>query len=110
MQALILEIAGLVTAITVIITATSKVFNKALKEKLDPIEETIKKTNKQINILDEGHCKDFLLGFLSAIERGEKIDEAEYTRAYEVYDHYTNDLKKNSYIHDRWEKVMGHRR
>lgn len=110
MQTLILEIAGLVTAITVILTGTYKLVNTSLKEKLDPINETIKKTNKQIDILDEGHCKDFLLGFLSAVERGEKIDEAELTRAYEVFDHYTNDLKKNSYIHDRWEKVMGHRR
>ena len=110
MQTLILEIAGLVTAITVILTGTYKMVNTSLKEKLEPINETIKKTNKQIDILDEGHCKDFLLGFLSAVERGEKIDEAELTRAYEVFDHYTNDLKKNSYIHDRWEKVMGHRR
>ena len=70
MQTLILEIAGLVTAITVILTGTYKMVNTSLKEKLDPINETIKKTNKQIDILDEGHCKDFLLGFLSAVERG----------------------------------------
>ena len=34
------------------------------------------------------------------------VDEVEKERAYEIYDHYTNDLKQNSYIHKRWEELM----
>lgn len=95
MEELILSAAGLISAITIIIAAINKIFTK----KLEPINHSIKK-------IDENHCKDFLITFLKSKERGEEVDEAEEKRAYEVYDHYINDLHKNSYIHDKWEKVM----
>ena len=34
------------------------------------------------------------------------LDKVETERAYEVFDHYTNDLKQNSYIHKRWKELM----
>ena len=37
---------------------------------------------------------------------GVEKDEVQIKRAYEVYEHYTKDLHKNSYIHDKWEKLM----
>ena len=40
------------------------------------------------------------------IENGKILDQVEIERAYEIYDHYTNDLKQNSYIHKRWEELM----
>ena len=91
----IIELASLVTAVTVIITAFNKIFDK----KIEPL-------SKSIAHLDETHCKDFLVAFLERKERGDTIDEVEMQRAYEVYDHYTNDLKLNSYIHDKWNRLM----
>jgi len=95
MEKIILEVAGIITSITVIITAVNKIFVK----KLEPI-------NKKMDYLDKNHCKDFLSEFLEDKKNGKPIDDVREKRAYEVYDHYTNDLNGNSYIHDSWEKLM----
>lgn len=95
MITIIVEVASLITAVTVILTAFNKIFDK----KIQPL-------TKSISRLDENHCKDFLISFLKKKEKDEVMDEAEMQRAYEVYDHYTNDLKLNSYIHDKWNKLM----
>lgn len=87
--------ASFITAITVICAFVQKIINKGFA----PIY-------KKIDALDESHCKNYLVTFLKAKERGEKMDDAEIQRAYEVYDHYWKDLKGNSYIHDKWEKLM----
>ena len=60
--------------------------------------------DNQINSFDVLFCKTYLTDFLSDIENGVQKDEEQYKVAYEVYDHYTNDLKKNSYIHSKWER------
>lgn len=88
-------IATTITSITVICVFLRKVIMKGF----EPIY-------KKIDNLDESQCKNFLVTFLKSVEKGEKMDEVEIQRAYEVYDHYTNDLKKNSYIHDKWQKLM----
>ena len=77
----------------------SKVIQKIIKKTLEPI-------NKSINIIDVSQCKNFLVRFLADVEQGNKLDEVEIERAYEIYDHYTNDLKQNSYIHKRWKELM----
>lgn len=70
------------------------------------IDKTLKPINDSIKELDVGECKNFLVRFLADVEQKQIIDEVEKQRAYEVYDHYTNDLKQNSYIHKRWEELM----
>lgn len=92
---LIVEIAGLITAVGVIVSK----FNKIFDAKLAPI-------NKSIQDLDEATCKNYLVTFLKGIEKGEEMDEVEIERAYEVYDHYSNVLHKNGYIHSKWNKLM----
>ena len=92
---LIVELAGLITAVGVIISKFNKVFDK----KLEPINESIK-------TLDEATCKNYLVTFLKGVEKGEQMDEVEVERAYEVYDHYSNVLHKNGYIHSKWKKLM----
>lgn len=93
--AIIIEIAGLITAVGVIVNKFNKMFDK----KLEPINESIKN-------LDEATCKNYLVTFLKGIEKGEEMDEVEIERAYEVYDHYSNVLGKNGYIHSKWKKLM----
>lgn len=70
------------------------------------VENTLKPINESIKTLDISQCKNFLVRFLADIEQGNKLDEVEIERAYEIYDHYTNDLKQNSYIHKRWDELM----
>lgn len=68
-------------------------------------EKILKPINDSIRELDVGQCKNYLVRYLKDVEQKNKLDEVEVERAYEIYDHYTNDLKQNSYIHKRWEEL-----
>jgi len=80
------------------ITYLSNILKKQVDKTLKPIQDSIKE-------LDISQCKNFLVRFLADVEQGNELDEVEKERAYEIYDHYTNDLKQNSYIHNRWEAL-----
>lgn len=89
-------IVGLIGSVKYLSTEFKKQVDKALK----PINDNIKE-------LDVSQCKNYLVRYLKDVEQGNKLDEVEIERAYEIYDHYTNDLKQNSYIHKRWEELEG---
>ncbi len=91
----IILIASLITAVTTIIVAMQKI----LKKMFEPV-------NTKIDGLDLAQARNYLVDFLADIENGEKKDECQIERAYELYDHYTKDLHGNSYIHAKWQKVM----
>ena len=93
-------------SIGAIILLVQKLFKKGLKNELKPIINQIDVINTNIQTLDVSQCKNFLVRFLADIEQGNDLDEVEKERAYEIYDHYINDLKQNSYIHKRWEELM----
>ena len=95
MESIVIATAAFISAVTVIITAVSKLFNRAI----EPIK-------LKIESLDKCQCKTFLVEFLSDIENGVKKDEVQIQLAYEVYDRYTIELKGNSYVHDKWGKLM----
>lgn len=82
-------------SITAIIVALEKVIEK----QLSPLNHKIEK-------LDINQCRNYLVEFLADVENGVKKDEAQVKRACEVYDHYKKDLNGNSYIGDKWEKLM----
>ena len=92
-------IAGIITSLGVIIHFMQKSLKKVLKNELNPI-------STQIKDLDVSQCKNFLVRFLADVEQGNELDKVEIERAYEIYDHYSNDLKQNSYIHNRWESLL----
>ena len=82
-------------SITAIIVALKKIIEK----QLSPINHKIEK-------IDINQCRNYLVEFLADIENGVKKDEAQIKRAHEVYDHYKKDLDGNSYIGDKWERLM----
>lgn len=98
-SALLGILAGIITSLGVIIHFMQKSLKKVLKNELDPI-------STQIKDLDVSQCKNFLVRFLADVEQGNELDKVEIERAYEIYDHYSNDLKQNSYIHNRWESLL----
>lgn len=87
-------IVGLLSSVKYLSTELKKQVNKTL----EPINNSIKD-------LDVSQCKNFLVRYLKDVEQNNKLDPVEIERAYEIYDHYTNDLKQNSYIHKRWEEL-----
>lgn len=92
---LIIKLSSLIVAVGVILSNINKIFN--------PIY-------KKINELEKNQCKNFLVDFLARKENNEKITDSQINRAYEVYDHYINDLKGNSFIKDKWERLMDNER
>lgn len=76
------------------------------KEALEPIYEKLDNVNADIKKLDKNQCMNYLVNFIEDSKNGIPKDEIQKKRASEVYDHYTNDLHGNSYIHDGWEKYV----
>ena len=70
------------------------------------IEKQLSPLNHKIEKLDINQCRNYLVEFLADVENGIKKDEAQVKRACEVYDHYKQDLNGNSYIGDKWNKLM----
>lgn len=93
---IVLSIGGFITALTAIITALKKVLQIWLDNNV----------NKKIDNLDILICKLHIIDFLSDVENGVEKDDEQIRFAYDIYDHYTEDLKQNSYVHAKWEKVM----
>ena len=107
---IVLGLGGFITALTAIITALKKVLKIWLDKNVNnKMEETNKNINNKIDTLDVLICKLHIIDFLSDIENGVQKDDEQIRLAYEMYDHYTNDLKQNSYVHAKWEKVMNNR-
>lgn len=71
---------------------------KAINERLDDIDKNIKQK-------DIDACKDFLVRFLSDIERGAAVSEMEMQRFSERYNQYTVKYEQNGYIKDKVAKL-----
>ena len=99
-------IGSLIGAVSVILVTVTKIIDKQFEKRFEPIKEEIMNIKNDIKTMDVGQCKNFLVRFLKDKENGIEVDPVEEQRAYEAYDHYKNDLGQNSYIHDKWEKVM----
>ena len=102
----IILIGSLISSVTVIVVAVNKAFNRQLKKSCEGMYCEIKNIKDDLKVMDIGQCKNFLVRFLKDIEQGNEVDEVEIQRACETYDHYKKDLGQNSYIHDKWEKLM----
>lgn len=72
----------------------------------DRFKEILKPLNENISRLDKNQCMNYLVDFIEDCKNGISKDEIQKKRASEVYDHYTKDLKLNSYIHDSWHKYV----
>lgn len=78
---------------------------KALDEMLQPIVRKLDEVTLQLGIVDQESCKDYLVSFLSDVEKGNPVDEIERERFYERYQHYTQH-GGNSYIKQKVEYLQ----
>ncbi len=92
---IITKVAAFIGAVGVICTTLGLIVNRLLK----PIRDDLRRE-------DVRSCRMFLVDFLCDIETGIEKDEVQWQLAHEIYDHYINELKENSYIHDKWERVV----
>ncbi len=110
---IIISIATFLNAISVIVTFIGKAkkpvddaVDKKFKEALEPINEKLDNMNVDIKKLDKNQCMNYLVEFIEDSKNGIPKDDIQKKRASEVYDHYTQDLHGNSYIHDGWDKYV----
>lgn len=91
---IIIKLASFLTAIGIIIASLKKIINNTIS----PINETVKQ-------IDKNQCQNYLVNFLANIENDVPMKEYQYERAWDIYDHYIK-LGGNSYIKDKWEKLV----
>ena len=96
-------LATLITSVGVIYAWLSKKIDKSFQTHLDPLYQRMDETDKRIKQVDNENCKNYLVTFLSDMERGKEPEEIELKRFYEQYDHYTEN-GGNSYIKHKVEK------
>lgn len=95
-----------------ILTSGGVVVGFALKRMRKIIDESLAPTNKKLDDLDArvkqvdiDNCKNYLQQAISALDAGETMDSAAEQRFYENYDHYTQDLHLNSWVHREVERL-----
>lgn len=101
-------VAGLVAFIKGIEYLGGKISRAAMKwfeHGLEPVNRKLDGLDRKLTDVDLSACKNFLVRFLSDVEQGNPIDEVEKERFYETYQHYTDDLHQNTYIHDKVESL-----
>lgn len=94
----IIALAGFIGALSTICSVIKKSIDKGLDKIQAPFYD-------KINKMDIMQCRIFLINHLEEKLRGVNKSEYEEVLAHEIYEHYTNDLKSNSYVHDLWNKV-----
>ena len=67
--------------------------------KLNELERAINNTNKNM-------CKNYLVRFLSDVELGKPVTDAEIQRAYEEFEQYETVHHGNGYIRSKWKLLM----
>ena len=77
----------------------------AVDEQFKELSKILTDIDTKLTKVDKATCKNFLVRCLADVERGEKMSETELERFKEQYDHYANDLKGNTYIKDKYEKL-----
>ena len=85
---------GLVGATITIVKSVQKV----IKSAFEPIESKIDKVDKNATM-------NYIVARMDEIDKGNKLDGVAKMRFVEQYEHYTKDLKGNTYIHDEYERL-----
>ena len=77
--------------------AVKKYLTAQLRTELDAINNKLDCMDQSLISVDMNHTKNYLVRFLSDVEKGESIDEIERERFWEQYEHYSK-IGGNSYI------------
>ena len=75
-----------------------------VKAEVDPLKETMARIENEVKKTDKEATKNFLVTFLSNVDRGEQIDEIERQRFFEEWEHYTAS-GGNGYLHAKVDRL-----
>lgn len=102
-------LAGLITSVSVVSKHIKTFLTNALQEQLSAFKSEIEQVSKKVDNVDLESCKNYLVTFLSDVEKGNAIDEIEKERFFEQYQHY-QELGGNSYIRRKIEQLEAEKR
>ena len=98
-------IIGLISGIGFLSQNTKKWISNAMKEQMSDIKAQMGDITDRLDQVDLESTKNYLVTYLSDIERGKALDEIEKERFYEQYQHYLH-LGGNSYIKSKVESLQ----
>lgn len=82
-----------------------KYIGNQLKDEFQGIYGRLDKIDDRLNDVDKEATKNYLVTFLSRVERDVQVDEIELERFYEQFAHYEK-LNGNSYIKQKVSKLQ----
>lgn len=98
-------IVGLITGIAYLRKHFQTWIKNGLKEDFESLSSQMKTLTERVNVVDMEDTKNFLVRYLSDVERGVEMDEIEKIRFAEQYDHYLK-MDGNSYIRAKVKKLQ----
>lgn len=104
LSAALLFIVAIIAAAQSLKKSIKSWLNAILKERFDIIDKSQAEIIKRLDTVDLENCKNYLVTFLSEVNRGEPKDETEIQRFWEEYEHYI-DKGGNSYIRNKVEDL-----
>ena len=81
-----------------------------LASQIERIDNRVNKIDKKLDDESVRNCRMYLVDFLNDVENGIPKDSVQVKFAYDLFEHYSKDLHCNSYVHDKWIKVMENRK
>ena len=110
---LVAFIGGIIAILKYCKSIVNNVITKPILEKMEANKKELQKeinvVKEDLIVVGEDQCKNYLVRFLADVEDGEELSGLEEERAYDAYEKYTKTYHGNSYIHDRWDKLMKNR-
>ena len=88
---------ALISGIAFILNKAKVWITKSLSDEFKPINDKIDDLQSDLKQVDMNACKNYLVSFLSSIDKGKPIDEIEKERFWEQYEHYQK-IGGNSYV------------
>ena len=97
-------IVGIITSTGFLIKHIKDWINQAMSDQLEAIKSEFKAVSAKVDNVDMESCKNYLVVFLSGVDKGNTVDEIEKERFYEQFQHYSS-IGGNSYIKRKVEQL-----
>ena len=98
---------SLIAFVKTAISQMNKDISKKMDERFEEMHKRLEAIEERQCVRDIEHCRIELNSFLNKVKyHREEIDQQEWQLYYAIYDRYTNTLHQNSYIHNKWERIV----
>ena len=96
---------ALITGVGALLKKMKEWISSSMKDEIDAVRQDITGLSAQLKKVDTESTKNYLVSFLAKVEQDKELDEIETERFWEEFEHYTEDLKGNSYIKQKVQKL-----